>query len=176
MSIIFNGTTLPASATINYLGTTIKEIVFDGVSVWKNVEVGAYMTLVLPSGQNNKNNFTIPLSLSGQTSGQKTFTFSSNKLKVNTSCTVKFDISFNSEAWTENEDWTSDLTMYIKQVRNGTTSNAASQFWYVPYNAKSFSMSKTINAVSGDEFYLYITSGTCGTSFNSLTMKATVTG
>ena len=35
MSIIFNGTTLSASAVIEYLCTTLKDIVFDGVNVWK---------------------------------------------------------------------------------------------------------------------------------------------
>lgn len=34
MSLIYNGTTIPSSATIKYGGTTLTKIIFNGVTVW----------------------------------------------------------------------------------------------------------------------------------------------
>jgi hypothetical protein len=35
MPLIINGTTIPASGTINYNGTSLTEIIFNGVTVWQ---------------------------------------------------------------------------------------------------------------------------------------------
>ncbi len=37
MALIYNGTTIPSSATIKYNGTTLTKIIYNGVTVWQKV-------------------------------------------------------------------------------------------------------------------------------------------